>query len=156
MSLVKKKNGATEEFDSKKIEDSLRNTGTTDETAKEVASKVRVKEGITTTDIRRTVSRELKKINAEAAKSYSEARRLVAKKSMEAAEGIAWFSKETMNRLKLKTGEVMDILHGDRVHTMKAGRDKHNSSRNEISLANSDMEALGAEDGHRLVARKRR
>lgn len=69
---VKKRVGGTEEFDKAKLKASLIKAGAKEDQATKVTEVVagKVKEGVTSTEIRRMAAAELKKVDAAAAKKY--------------------------------------------------------------------------------------
>lgn len=154
MANIKKKDGGTEKFDRKKLEQSIRNAGADERTAREVAAKVLEKEGMTTDEIRRTVGNELRKRKAELADRYLDTKRLAAKKAMDAAKGTARITEETMERLNLKAGDNIELMHENRKHTVRA--EKASVGRKEIRLHEEDLRALGAKEGTQIAARRQR
>jgi hypothetical protein len=151
---VKKKDGRTEEFKRTKIEHSLKNVGVNEANAKEIANKVPEKDGMTTTEIRESVQKELRNRNKEAAEKYESARRLAAKKAIDAAKGTAKLTEEALNRLNMRPGETLELCHKDNRVTLRA--EKGLIARNEIRLHEDDLKKIGAPEGTRIVARKKR
>jgi phosphatidate phosphatase PAH1 len=151
---VKKKDGRTEEFKRTKIERSLKNVGVKETNAKEIANKVSEKEGMTTTEIRESVQKELRNRNKEAAEKYESSRRLAARKAIDAAKGTVRLTEETMKRLNLRPGENLELCHKDNRITLKA--EKGLVATNEIRLHEDDLRKIGAPEGTRIVARRKR
>lgn len=154
MANVMKKDGRTEMFNRTKLERSMRDAGADESTAREVASKVKEREGMTTDEIRKTVTNELRQRKTEIAERYENTKRLAAKKAVDAAKGTARITEDTMNRMNLKTGDNMELMHENNRHTVKA--EKASVGRKEIRLHEEDLKALGAKEGTRITARKRR
>lgn len=155
---IEKKNGEIEEFDRDKIEQSITSAGVSRKTAREVAKRVKEKERMTSDDIRRTVIKELKKVDAEAAKRYEGTRCLMARKSIEAAKGVAYLSKSTMSQLKLKPGDNIDVRYQEERWTLEAQKDKddESTSHNDICLNEEDITDFNLSEGIRLVVRRHR
>ncbi len=72
MVKVKKRAGATQDFDKAKLKASLNKAGAKEEHATKVANKVadKAKEGMTTIEIRRLCITELRPLDPKAAKAY--------------------------------------------------------------------------------------
>jgi hypothetical protein len=151
---VKKKDGRTEMFNRTKLERSMKDAGADESTAREVASKVEDREGMTTDEIRRTVSNELRQRKAEVAERYANTKRLAAKKAVDAAKGTARITENCMEKMKLKSGDIIELMHENRRHKVKA--EKASVGRIEIHLHEEDLKALGAKEGTRIAARKPR
>jgi hypothetical protein len=152
MTNVLKKNRESEAFDIAKIIRSIRLANLDELTSYEVASKIPKRDGITTEEIRRIIIKELKRIDPEAAMRYSNTRRLAAKKAMHAVKGFAMLPRETMSRLKLRTGENIQVVLGDKRQTLKA--EPGLVDRNEIQLNEEDLVSIGASDGTRIAVQR--
>ncbi len=70
MPKLKKRLGKEEEFDRKKLEQSLRKAGASENTARKIAEGVKHREGMATSEIRSHVIAELKRDEPEVAKRY--------------------------------------------------------------------------------------
>ena len=151
---VRKRDGKTEKFDRAKLERSLRNTGTDEKTAREIAEKIEEKEGITTDEIRKIVEKELKAKDAKAADNFECTRCLAARKAIDAAKGSARLTEENMKRLKLETGDSVELTYERKKHTVKAERAA--VDRNEIRLNEDDLRTIGATDGTQIAVRRQK
>jgi hypothetical protein len=154
MTTIIKKSGEPEEFDRKKIEDSLRSAGADWLTAKETADMIQEKDGMTTSDIRRALDKELKNLNPELSDRYSGTRRFTARNSSKIAKGVARLSKDSIHALGIKAGDALEIKYRDRWQKMRIEENDGASSHNEIILNKDDMAAIGVIDGNRVKARK--
>lgn len=154
MTTITKRSGETEEFDRKKIEDSLRSAGADWLTAKDIAGRVQEKDGMRSSEIRKAIERELKKINNGLSERYSEARRLTVKNSATTTKGIAQVSNDSMEAFKIKAGDTLEVRYRDRCQKMRIEKDDNSLSHNEIIMNENDMAAIGVIDGNRLIARK--
>ncbi len=154
MTTIIKRSGEPEEFDRKKIEDSLRNAGADWFTAKEMADRIQEKEGMTTSDIRRVLNKELKKINQDLSDRYSRTRRFTARNSAKIEKDMARLSKDSIDALEIKAGDTLEIKYRDKWQKMRIEEDDGTSSHNEIILNKHDMAAIGVIDGNRVKARK--
>lgn len=154
MTTIVKRSGETEEFDRKKIEDSLRNAGANWESAKKIAGRIHEKDGMTTSNIRKALHTELKDLNPVLADRYSKTRRFTARNSAKIAKGMARLSKDSIKALRIKAGDALEIKYRDRWQKMKIETDNGTSSHNEIILNKHDMAAMGVIDGNRVKGRK--
>ena len=153
MTDVRKRDGRTEKFSRSKIERSIRASGSDEKTAKEVAMTVTEREGMTSEDIRKTVSKELRKRKPEVADHYDVTRRLAAKKAMKAATGAAHLTEDAMRGMDLKTGDTIELLHGEKRRTVRV--EKSIEGRRSIHLNESDLKNLGASEGTRITVHRR-
>ncbi len=154
MTSVKKKDGSEEKFDRNKLERSIRYAGADEKIAREVAATVEEKEGMTTDDIRRTVTHELSNRNAEVASRYKDTKRFAAKKAIDAAKGTARITEKCMKKLNIKSGDVIELMHENKRHSVRA--EKASVGRIEIHLHEEDLKALGAHEGTRIAVRKQK
>ena len=152
MTNVVKTDKRTEKFERKKIVRSIKNAGIDEITAHEIAMNVPETEGITTDEIRRIVTEELKRIDPEVAMRYANTRRLAARMALNAVKGFALLPRETMNRLKLKTGESIIVTFGENTTTLRA--EPGSVERNGIMLHTEDLQMVGASDGERIVVQR--
>ncbi|NIR86468.1 hypothetical protein GWO13_02420 [Candidatus Bathyarchaeota archaeon] len=72
MVKVKKRSGAMQDFDSAKLKASLKKAGAEEEHATKVAETIagRVREGMTTAEIKRLTATELRKMDQRTARAY--------------------------------------------------------------------------------------
>jgi len=148
-----KKDGRREKFDRAKIERSLKKAKVDEKMAKEITNKILPKEGMTTHEIRRNVVKELRTRNEKAANQYENTHRLIAKKSIKAAQGMVQLNEETMNRLKLKGGDTINVIHLGESKTLKV--EKGLLKNNEINLNEKDLRNIGASEGIRISVQRR-
>ena len=162
---IMKKNGKTEEFDSKKVEASIRNIGRDDRTAREIAKSVSQKNISSSVDIRNQVTKELALRKADAARNYDEARSgvrryvesriLVAITGDKVVKGTALLPKEAMINLNLDEGDNFMVMHGNQRQIIMAKVDDNPSTRwNEIMLHASDLGNIGATEGQDIVGQR--
>jgi len=154
LTKITKRSGETEEFDRKKIEDSIRNAGVDWEPAKEIAGMIHEKDGMRSSEIRKAVKTELKIIDHGLSERYSNTRRFTVKSSLKNAKGIARLSSDSFKALRIKAGDTLEIKYRDRWQKMRIEKDNGTSSHNEIILDRHDMAAMGVIDGNRVKARK--
>ena len=152
MPLVNKRTETQEEFDRAKLEESITRAGATEETAKEIASRIDPTTLKTTEEIRRHVVEELRKTDAAIAERYERTRNLAAKKAMEAVMGTVRLHMETMKALGANTGDTIIVEYGGNTHTLTA--ETASVERREMHLHERDLETLGATEGARLAVRR--
>ena len=70
MLTIKKRSGEPVEFDKKKLEQSIRNAGASEKTARSIAEAIKHRDGLTTSDLRTRVIAELKRQAPESGKRY--------------------------------------------------------------------------------------
>lgn len=149
---VDKKDRRPEKFDTEKIERSLHYIGLDEITAREIAWKVPERDGITTDEIRSIVFEELKKRDPEAAERYLSTKRLVARTDIDAIKGIALLQKETMSRLNLNAGETIEVLLGERKHSLRAEHSQVH--KDDVLLHEEDLKTIGAQIGTRIIVQR--
>jgi hypothetical protein len=154
MVSIKKRDGSMQSFDRSKVERSLRESGASERVAREVASSVREREGMTCDDIRSAVSRELRSRDAKAADHYDSTRRMVARRAVEAASrGTAWISSDAMRTMRLKAGEPVDVSFSGKTQTLRAETAPRGVSG--VQVSEPDLKALGAREGMKVEVRRR-
>ncbi len=154
MMNVRKKNGKSESFDRTKIERSIRDSGADETTAKEVARMVPETEDTTSEEIRRAVSRELRKRSAKFADNYDATRRLAASKAIDAAKGAANITEDAMKGLNVKRGDTIELIHREKRHSVKVEGTAPGEMR--IHLNESDLKVLDAPEGTRVSVQRRK
>lgn len=152
MARVRKRTGEMQEFDRRKLEESLRKAGASDETARRVAERVRPIEGTSTEDLRRMVSQELRRENAALSGAYTSTRRLRARSASEVAAGVALINEELLRRYGLASGQSVYVVHMDKRADVEV-RSVDSAKPAEILMSRSDLERLGASEGERVNVR---
>ncbi len=162
---ILKENGKSEEFDSTKLEASVRNVGRDENTAKEISTLVTARKPASTKEVRDIVSKELRNRSVDASRNYEESRSaarrymesrmLVAKNGNKAAPGMALLPKEAMTRLNLDDGDKFMVMHGTQRQALMAKLSDDPEMRwNEIRLHSDDMQNIGASDGFDIIAQR--
>lgn len=149
---VTKRSGKLEEFDRRKLEESIRKAGASDETARRVAERVRPPEGTSTEELRRMVSHELRRENAALSGAYASTRSLRARNTSDLKAGVVLLHEDLLKKHGLTSGQFAYVVHMDRrtdVQVMSADSAKPA----EILMSRSDLERLGAADGVRVNVR---
>ena len=153
MANVTKWNGSTEPFNRAKIEKSIRNAGMDEAAARNIAKEIPERD-FTTAELRKTITQHIRESNQEAADRYEGTARLVARKSVQTAKGVARMTQNTLNRMKIKVGETVNLAHGEKKHSVKVEANTQAKER-EIHLHNEDLRTVGAEEGSRINTHRR-
>lgn len=141
-----------QEFDRRKLEESIRKAGASDETARKVADRIKHSEGTTTEELRKQVSQELKRENAALSGAYASTRRLRARSASDLAAGVVLLHEELLKQYGLQSGQAAHVVHMDRradVHI----RPTESAKPAEIWMSRSDLDRLGATEGSRVNIR---
>jgi hypothetical protein len=151
---VSKRNGRLENFDRNKIAHSVQNAGLNERMAKEVASMIPKREGISSDEIRKLVSYEIEARDKNAARRYEEWRRLVVKSHFR-SRGVARLSKNALNNLGISSGEEMKIRYREKNFTLTADvNDSINTPWKEVRIHKEDMMNIGIDEGDCVSVRK--
>lgn len=156
MKTVVKRSGNTEDFNRKKIEDSIRYAGGDWLTAKEIAGRIHERDGMATSEVRMDLVKELKDKNADLSERYSRARRFKAKNSKKSEIGVAGLCIDSIEAMNIAVGDSLEIKYRNRCKRMRIEEDRDPEFHNEIMLNEKDMAALGVVEGNRVLARKQR
>lgn len=153
MANVTKRNGTTETYKREKIVNSIKKAGLDDAAARKIANAIPERD-ISTAELRKTITENVRMTNQEAAARYEGTTRLVARKSVQSAKGVARMTQNTLNRMKVKVGDTIDLIHGDRKHRVKVDVSDQAKER-EINLHTEDLHTIGAEEGNRINTYRR-
>lgn len=152
MARVRKRSGETQEFDRRKLEESIRRAGASDETARRVADRIRPSEGVSTDELRRMVSQELRRESEALSGAYTSTRRLRAREDSKLSAGVVKLPEELLRQHGLKEGQQAHVVHMDRRTEVKV-RPESSARPAEILMSRSDLERLGASEGSRVNVR---
>ncbi|MFQ6128339.1 MAG: ATP cone domain-containing protein [Thermoplasmata archaeon] len=152
MKNVRKMDGRLESFNRAKIVQSVLRAGGDEKLAISIANAVPEEVALTTANIRQKVANELTKKDKEIARRYWETRRLVARKSVDAAEGSAKLAEEAMSRLSLRPGDPLQICYAENKHNVMA--DEGAADPGNIQLHENDLTRIGATEGNRIAVRR--
>lgn len=149
MTQVTKRDSSTEPFNRQKIERSIRKAGADETTAKEIAGEIPDKT-MSTCQIRVSVTDKLRERSDDLADHYASTFRLMLKRGEESLRGVALMAEETMERLKIKLGDVLHLTYIGKQHLVRIEVDQ-DVGRSEIQLHPDDIAALGAEEGKKVA-----
>jgi len=149
-----KRNGEKEDFDRKKLERSIVMAGASPESARDIALSFRIKEGVTTDEIRQFVFEELRNLDPMIGQRYERTYRFMTCRTGNTVRGVAKISEGALHRLRIMVGETFHLVNKDRSITLIA--EKAPIGDNEICLHEEDLEAIGAVIGEKIVTKKQK
>jgi hypothetical protein len=152
MPELNKRKGAREQFNRKKLEESVKRAGASEDVAERIASKIDPTKVKTSEEVRKHVIEHLKETDPKTAKRYEETRRLAAKRAVEAAMGTVRLHEETMRALGANPGDTIVVEYRGNKHTLRA--ETAPVERTEMHLHEDDLRKLDATEGTRLAARR--
>ncbi|MDG6224738.1 MAG: hypothetical protein QCI82_04410 [Candidatus Thermoplasmatota archaeon] len=152
---IRKMDGSIERYSRAKMMRSMIVLGVDKGTARNVVKAVGFKKGMTTRDVRRRIGTSLKKIDPELARRYFTTRDLEIDPSVTGINGNCLMSPETMDRLGVKNGQVVEAYSGWNRKALRAYRieDPHYKS-NAIYLGRSDLGFLEVSGSSLVAVRK--
>jgi len=155
MPRIKKLSGVEEEFERAKLESSLQRAGAAEQVARELASRISAREGMSTEELRSQVLSQLRAKDPAAAERYERTRCCEARASAEVPQDAARLHPETLKRLGIQPGATLELEHVGRRQTLKAEESSAISSR-EVHLHSEVLSSLGASAGAKLALRRAR
>lgn len=144
-----------QDFDRKKLEESLRRAGASADVARSVSERIQPSEGMSTSDIRARVKQELARESPEVHRAYSSTRVLRAKASSDMAQGLARLHQDILRSMEASSGGRVNLRHGERRADLRVEASTKVSPR-EIHLSRPDLESLRASDGARIAVTQSR
>lgn len=135
------------------MEKSVLNAGLDPKAAREVASSITAREGMTSKEIREAVFKKLEELNEEAANRYAHSMRFVARNAADNSMEVAQLSEEALANLELKAGQNVEIFNGNKKLMLRAER--ANIDGREIRLNEENLGKIGASDGARIMVQNR-
>jgi len=154
MPKIKKRSGREEEFNRSKLERSITRAGVDEPTSRSLAERIRPRDGLTTSEIRRQVSSELKSRNTEASKRYESTRTHVARTSPEVKKDSARLHKDMLGELGVSPGETLELSHEGKSYRVSI--EPSHADKREIHLHSDALKALAASEGKRVAVRRAR
>ena len=152
MAKIKKRSGEMQEFDKRKLEQSVKRAGASEEVARRVAGKITPSEGLSTEELRRSVSQELKRENESLSGAYTGTRRLRAKEAKDLSSGVVRLNEELLKTHGLQSGQHAHLMNKDMKTEVRVEPAK-SADREEIQMSHADLEKLGVSEGSRVNVR---
>jgi hypothetical protein len=149
---VQKRSGDLEEFDRRKLEQSIRHAGASEEAAKRIAARIEPKEGMSTADLRRKVSEELKRENVALSGAYTTTKRLRARGSPDLKSGVVRLHEDLLKPFNVHPGDKVNLMHRENEARVEVQSERSGDPR-EVVVNRADLEKLGAKEGTRVNVR---
>lgn len=146
---IKKRNGKTEYFDRGKLERSMKAAGASSETASKVIDGIQIKDGITSSDLRRSISAGLRKIDKGSADTYDRQRRVRVQKLEDVKIGTIHLDRKTMTDFNLKSGDPIEIVLGSRTETLRAEISARTGM--DAYMNNNDIRSMNLNENNRIL-----
>ncbi len=152
MVKVLKRSGNLEEFDRRKLEQSIRHAGASEEIAGRIAKRIEPREGMSTADLRRMVSEELRRENATLSGAYTTTKRLRARGSPDLKSGVVRLHEDLLKPFDVHSGDKINLAHKENEARVEVQIGRSDDPR-EVVVNRADLEKLGAKEGTRVNVR---
>lgn len=152
MTMIKKRSGREEEFDREKLRKSIRRAGTSEEFSREIAERIRVSEGVNTSQIRGVIAEQLEKRESEACRRYQGTRRYVARIGSGLEKESVQLRPDMLEELKARPGDTLELMASDKTQRVEAVESSFD--KREMHLSSETLSGLGVPEGTRVCARK--
>jgi len=149
---VRKRSGKVEEFDRRKLEESMRRAGASPEIVKRVSQRIEPKEETSSDELRKKVAEELRRESTTLSGAYMSTKNLKIRTSSEVKAGVARLNEELLKEHGARSGGHVMVRHKDREAKMQIEAIPKLSPQ-EIQVSKADLEKLGAQEGVRLDVR---
>ena len=149
MTQVRKRSGETEEFDRRKLEESVRRAGASPEVAKRISHRIEPNGDISSEELRSRVADELRMESTALSGAYLSTKMLRIRATDDLKPGMVRIQEDLLKRQGARSGEHVLLRHKDREQKMQIEADSDLHPR-EILVNRSDLDRLGAQEGYRL------
>lgn len=149
MAKVTKRSGEVEEFDRKKLEDSIRRSGASPEVAKRIAQKIEPKGDTSSEELRRRVAEELRQESSALSGAYVSTKTLRLRSSSDQRSGMVRVHEDLLSKQGSRSGAHVMLRHKDHEAKMQVEADS-SLNPHDIVVSKSDLDRLGAQEGVRL------
>lgn len=147
---IQKKSGELQEFDRRKLEESIRQAGASPEVAKRVAEKIQPSEGMSTHELRWRVADELRNENIALSGAYMSARRLRVKAAKDLSAGVARLHTDHLRGLDSNPSAL--LAHGNNRAELRI-EPATSVAAHEVLLSHADLQRLAVQEGSRVAIR---
>jgi hypothetical protein len=154
MSLVRKRSGEYETFDSNKLLRSILRAGASRSTAVHVLIHLRPREDLSSADIRTVASALILEREPQASMRYKTARMLTVRTDPSVIDGTAHLGASAMCLLGVDVDDAVVVSHGGTVIELRVEQDDRWDGRS-IAMSASDFGRLGLPEGRRTAVRRR-
>ncbi len=148
MTKVTKRSGEAQDFDRRRLEESVTKAGATEETAKRVAERVQPVEGMSTAQIRTRVAEELRREKPDLAEAYLQTVRLKARTTPEVLVGSVRVPEALPRIPDLAPNQNARVGFGTKWAEVAVERVL---KTREVWISQTDLQKLGATDGARIA-----
>lgn len=148
MTKVAKRSGEVQDFDRRKVEESLKNAGASEDVATRVAGRIQPQEGMATAQIRAKVAEELRRERADLAEAYLRTVRLNARTNPGIPAGRVQVPEVLQRIPDLAPNPEARIGFGNKWAQVSAERAL---KAREVWVNQADLQRLGASDGARVA-----
>lgn len=145
---IQKKSGELEEFDRRKLEESIKRAGASPEVVKRVSEKIQPSEGLSTQDLRRRVAEELQRENSALSGAYMSTRTMRTRASPELNSGVARIHAEHLRGLRSDQNAL--LVHGSKRAEFHI-EPTSTAAAHEVHLNKVDLDRLGIQEGTRVA-----
>lgn len=153
MAELTKRDGSRQPYMQSKVVQSLRQAGVAENTAREVADKVKPKDGERTTEFRKRVEAELTNRDPQAAERYRNTRRLEVREDDEVSSGSVRINPTTAENMGWKGG---GITVGNEDNEMRLDIEESRNAEERTAYVNQrTLRSLGAQEGTRVRLTRR-
>lgn len=149
---VRKRSGKVEEFDRRKLEESIRHAGASPEVVNRISKRIEPKDEISSEELRKKVAEELRRESTTLSGTYQSTRPLRIRASSEAKTGVARINEQLLREYGARSGGHVTVRHKDRETKMEVEA-RSELDPHEIQVNRSDLDKLGAQEGVRLDVR---
>ena len=149
---MRKRSGKVEEFDRRKLEESIRRAGASPEVVKRISKRIQPTDEISSKELRRMVAEELRQESVALSGAYQSTKNLRIRSSPEAKVGVARISEQLLKDYGARSGGHVMVRHRDRETKMQVEA-RSELDPQEIQVNRTDLDKLGAQEGVRLDVR---
>jgi len=147
---IRKKSGELQEFDRRKLGESIRRAGASQDVAKRIAERIQPSEGMSSQDVRRRVADELRNENMALSGAYVSARRLRARAAQDLSTGVARLHADHMRGLG--SDQRAMLVNEDKRAELRV-EPTTSAASHEVLLSSADLQRLGIQEGSRVAVR---
>ncbi|UCE80814.1 MAG: hypothetical protein JSV94_06660 [Methanobacteriota archaeon] len=149
MAKVRKRSGKLEEFDRRKLEESIRRAGASPEVAGRISKRIEPKDEVSSEELRRKVTEELRRESSALSGAYQSTKLLKIRSSSEARNGVVRINEQLLKEYGARSGGHVTVRHKDREAKMQVEA-RPELDPHEIQVNKADLDKLGAREGVRL------
>jgi hypothetical protein len=152
MARVKKRSGDLQEFDLRKLAESMKRAGASEQVAQQIAAKAQTQaaEGASTVELRKFVAEELRRANESLGEAYARTLRLRVAAAKDVKTGAARVPRLIERVPDVRTGMPARVVNGEKRTEVRI---EPTLDRREVWLNPDDLETLGAPEGSRVAVR---